>query len=125
MKEKLQAKILERFQSLFSSDPRSMIRKCGIECEDRWFNFLWKLLEDLEKLEQARWSSMSKSWKEKLAREGEYRGLQITMLGEEFGKLKIVAIGCTQEMSDRMNTSSSYRRMIKTIDLTLDPPVFP
>ena len=53
MKKELEAKLIERFPQYFVDmygDPSKTCMACGCECGDGWFDLIFKLCEDIEKL---------------------------------------------------------------------------
>lgn len=52
MNEENTKKLYERFSNWFKPDwpPKTSLMAFGFECQDGWFDLIWKLCEDIEKL---------------------------------------------------------------------------
>jgi hypothetical protein len=75
----------------------------GFEHSDGWFQIVWDLCEDLEKLEAERWASVPSDEKAKMLLEGEDLGLQVVQVKEKFGTLRFYVENSDEKMYKRIS----------------------
>jgi hypothetical protein len=86
MKSELQNKLYERFPKMFRGKDKSIQESAmpwGVECGNGWFDVLWRLCEDIEKLNPP-------------------EEFEVTQVKEKFGSLRFYTWSSTDEIEDRI-----------------------
>lgn len=75
----------------------------GFECADGWFQIIWDLCEDLDKMERERWAAIPADEKAKIFLEGGNPGLQVIQVKEKFGTLRFYVENSDDKMYKRIS----------------------
>lgn len=97
-------KLIERFEMFRRTrDPRYPFPMFGFECGDGWFQLIWNLCEDLEKMDQENFDKLPEEVKAKSLLEQNEIRLCVDQVKEKFGSLRFYISSGTEEMYDRIN----------------------
>ncbi len=87
MKAELVQKFFDRWPQWFQGLTQSPMQSClafGFECEDGWFDLLWKLCEDIDKTNPP-------------------EGFEVCQVKEKFGGLRFYTMCATEEIYNRIS----------------------
>ena len=102
-------KFFDRFDFISTSgDPMKDSMVWGLTCGDGWFQLLWDLCLDLEKMNEEKLKTIGDDAIAKSILEWGYNvySLKVTQVKEKFGTLSFYTDGATKEMWDRIKEAS-------------------
>lgn len=108
MNNKLEKKITKRFEFMRTSgDLMKDLLVFGFECSDGWFQIIWDLCIDLEKMDIENQKTIPADVKAKSILEYGYNvhELKVVQVKEKFGTLRFYTQGSTDEMWRRIQES--------------------
>lgn len=99
MKNELELKLTNRFKFYRVNLPETESLMCfGFECGDGWFDLIWELSEELEKLDQERINHLHDNDKAKMLLENISYEFNVIQVKEKFGELRFYADNTNNEM---------------------------
>lgn len=85
MTKELEKKFFDRFSFFKPEKPMTESLMCfGFECSDGWYDLLWRLCEDIDKMEKP-------------------EGFEVVQVKEKFGSLRFYTNYATDEIFKRIN----------------------
>jgi hypothetical protein len=108
-------KLTERF-GMFQNlnvDPRYPFPMFGFECGDGWFDIIWRLAEDLEKIEKKELAEtpIDRQAKQSLQNGYPWR-LRVHQVKEKFGTLRFYVDSATDEIFERIHQAETESETI-------------
>lgn len=97
-------KLIDRFGMFRKNiDPTLPFPMFGIECGDGWFDLIWNLCLELEKLDDKNLAEIKDNKKAKHLLQGYSVGLEVHQVKEKFGSLRFYVSSSTNEMQGITN----------------------